>query len=117
MQQIIYNTSMQCIICSKEFEAKRADARFCSSTCRSTHARSATDSIATVIGATDKITYATDNYSPYKKTAHLNQYTNWTRQDVEDRAKEDMELGIKPYYPNWYNIGADSRDTALNKTS
>ena len=25
---------MQCVICSVEFEAKRADAKFCSSTCR-----------------------------------------------------------------------------------
>lgn len=30
---------MQCVICSVEFEAKRADAKFCSSTCRSKGSR------------------------------------------------------------------------------
>lgn len=48
---------MKCTICTQEFESKRADAKFCSSTCRSRAKRNATDNLATdnsVQDATDK---------------------------------------------------------------
>jgi hypothetical protein len=41
---------MICTICLKEFESKRTDAKFCSSTCRSKASR-----------ATDNLSVATDN--------------------------------------------------------
>jgi len=44
---------MKCIVCNTEFESKRQDAKYCSSTCRSKASR-ATDN-----NATDK--FATDN--------------------------------------------------------
>jgi hypothetical protein len=45
---------MICIQCKSDFEAKRADARFCSSTCRSRFKRNATDNCATD-NATDNL--------------------------------------------------------------
>lgn len=60
---------MKCVTCDKEFEAKRADAQFCSSTCRSKKSR-ATDNLSVAL-ATDKRTatdnsanVATDKYEP-----------------------------------------------------
>ena len=57
---------MTCQQCLKQFESKRADAKFCSATCRS-KAKRATDNSATDNVATDNVTLnVTDNLPPGK---------------------------------------------------
>jgi len=58
---------MQCLSCKNEFEPKRIDAKFCSSTCRSRFKRgnlsvaSEDLSVASKQNATDNLSVATDN--------------------------------------------------------
>jgi len=51
---------MKCSQCGKEFQAKRADARFCSGKCRIERLRSVTDNLVTDNSVTDNGKIVTD---------------------------------------------------------
>ena len=78
---------MKCLNCNKEFEAKRTDAKFCSSLCRVTHNRvtdkSVTDKLPVIVTdnetdiVTDKVSIPTDYPKPTLNTPeHLKEYTD-----------------------------------------
>ena len=56
---------MKCINCGEEFESKRADARYCSASCRKTASRNVTDNHVTDKNVTDKLKDVTDKKIKY----------------------------------------------------
>ena len=61
---------MKCSQCGKEFQPKRADARFCSGKCRIERLRSVTDNLVTDNSVTDNGKVVTDNVTD-KKVKYL----------------------------------------------
>ncbi len=91
---------MNCTICNKQFESKRQDKKFCSSTCRSKASRATPLSVATAtVSATDKLSVATDK-----------PIDDFTRKMVED----NLTLG-ETFIPNWYTLGYKSRNEAKER--
>ena len=82
---------MKCIVCSREFEAARSDARFCSGACRKVQSR---------LSVTEEGAVVTDNVTDKLSV---------TRLDLEKDLKLDLEkdLGVSSWTDNGVFIRPD----------
>ena len=62
---------MKCVQCGREFESKRADARFCGGKCRMASTRSVTDKLVTDKSVTDNVTDKLKDVTDNKKIKYL----------------------------------------------
>src|SRR3990167_10634478 len=85
---------MICMVCSREFEAKRKDARFCSASCRKKFSR-----------VTDNTPPVTDNV-PLSDTAP-------TLPPLEEIKAPTPDPTVPPTEPNWKRNGFPSADHAM----